>query len=573
MQESPRNRLGFSEPYSLSETDLTNTFHKCTPRTRFATGRKQAVAKNFPGHLKLHVEESSESRRAQADATSFDLNQLFESFAEATGWRVCPANSRHRSTGGLINGVERNSIEAKLPLNKRYKLVSDAPIDGMLDMVSNIVVTSEDSAWALLAQIDALAQSLIEAEQMVQRQEAQLATSVGVNIRADESEILASKLQETLSRAAVQTVSDAAAIYLLDDSTSQLKMRSCWGLPQACLSKPARDLRGSMADLEALLGNAVLLENTSLAKEWGCPEDYAAALCLPIGSPTMPHGTLWLWSDHIRDFSADHIEAAKAATEKILVDIERSILADEVLKLRSVSRNVESASLIQATRLPDTQPLHSDYEIGGWTFQGQALGGNFHLWNCNRNGELIAALGDAELAGTSGALVATTLQTVIETCWNSKHEPKQVLRKANELLWAAEDGDWRSSLAYFKVDPESGLATYGLSGSAQAYLIGANGYRTLQGTPTFLGQQPDTSFLNHQLTLEGGDLLVLASNSLISGLLHGGLTQQSLLDTIRKMSEEPVDQIVDHLARQLPLHPSAGCEQLDRSLIILRRRF
>ncbi len=531
------------------------------------------MAKNFPGHLKLHVEETLEARNSQLDPQSFDLVQLFDAFAQATGWRVCSTTPRHKITGQPATPNMGGAEPTLAPLDKRYRLVSDAPIDGMLDMVSNIAVTSEQSAWALLAQIDGLVQSLNQAEQTIQNQEAQLASSVGVNIRADESEILAAKLQDTLHRAVVQTASDAAAIYLLDDNTSMLKMRSCWGLSSSSLSKPARDLRGSMADLEALLGNAVLLENTAAAKEWGCPEDFAAALCLPIGSPTMPHGTLWLWSNHIRDFSTDHIEAAKAATEKVLVDIERSILADEVLKLRSVSRGVESASLIQATRLPDSQPLHTDYEIAGWTFQGHSLGGNFHIWNYSRHGEILAAMGDAELGGTSGAIVATTLQTIVETCWNSKHEPRQVLRKANDMLWAAEDGDWRSSLAYLKLNPVTHSGTYGLSGSIQAYLISENGFRMLKGTSTFLGQQPDTSYETNSIKLDGGEMLVFASQSLVSGLLHGGLTQQCLLETIRKMSEEPVDQIVDHLARQLPLHPPSGCEQLDRSLIIMRRKF
>lgn len=473
-------------------------------------------------------------------------------------------------TAGSNDDQSANSVAA---IEQRYRLVPDAPMDGMLDIDETLSMTSEQSAWALLVQIDAMVQALSTAEKTIENQEAQLATTVGVNIRADESESLASKLQETLSRAASGTASDAAALYLLDDSTSQLKMRSCWGLSNSALCKPARSLSSCMADLEALLGNAVLLENTSLAREWNCPEDFAAALCLPIGSPSMPHGTLWLFSDHVRDFSSEHIEVAKAATDKILVDIERSVLADEVLKLRSVSRSVESASLIQATRLPDAQPLHSDYEIAGWTFQGQSLGGNFHTWTYNRDGQIVVALGDAELGGVGGSLVATTLQTVIETCWNSKHEPKQVLRKANDLLWAAEDGDWRASLAYWMIDPNTGDAKYALSGAAQAFVIGDQGYRMLSGAPTQLGQQPDTQFATQSLRLSAGELLVLTSQSLMSGLLHGGLTQSMLLDTIRKMSDDPVDQIVDHLARQLPLNLTGNCETLDRSLIILRRRF
>jgi phosphoserine phosphatase RsbU/P len=528
------------------------------------------VAKNFPGHLKLHVGDSPEEARNQVGAQAFDVNSLYSAFAEATGWRVCPAQAHLPHSPDNQGTLDPNAPQ---PIQKRLRIVPDAPIDGMLDIGDDFNVTSEQAAWKLLVQIDGMIQNLEQAESTLQRQEAQLASSVGVNIRSDESEILASKLRESLHRAVVQTSSDAAAIYLLDEGTNELKMRSCWGLPTSALSKPARQLRGSMADLEALLGNAVLLENTNLAPEWGCPENYAAALCLPIGSPTMPQGTLWLWSNSVRDFSSDDIDSAKAATEKILVDIERSILADEVLKTRSISRGVESASLIQATRLPDTQPLHSDYEIGGWTFQGQSLGGNFHSWNYNRHGEIVAALGDAELTNTSGAIVATTLQTIVETCWNAKHESKQVMRKSNDMLWSANDGDWRCSLGYFKLDPNTGIGNYAIAGSVQGFVVGVNGYRILASVPTLLGQQPDTAFENQALRMDGGDLLVFASEGLLSGLLNGGLTQAILLETLQNMHDDPVDLIVDHLARQLPLRPTEGCEQVDRSILILRRRF
>ena len=407
----------------------------------------------------------------------------------------------------------------------------------------------------------------------MQAREAQLATALGVSIRHDEADALASRLQESLHRASELTGSDAAALYLLDDTTSELKMRSCWGMPTAALTKPPRELRGSLADLEALMGNAVLLENTSLAPEWHCPEDYAAALCVPIGSPTMPHGTLWLWSDHVRDFSTADIDAAKAAGDKILVDIERSVLADEVLKTRALNRQVESASLVQSSRLPNSQPLHDDYEIGGWTFQGQALGGNFHTWTVNRQRLICAAMGSAATHGAAGALVATSLQTVVETCWNANHKPSQVLRKANDMMWAAEDGDWRSSLCYLQIHPESGSTQLSLAGNIQAFTVGSHGFRPLAGTTTPLALQPDTRFDNQQLYMEAGELLLIVSADVVGGIQRGGFSQEALLKIVRDMHDEAVETIADHLARLLPLVDGQPSIDADRSLLLVRRRF
>lgn len=519
-------------------------------------------------HLKLHVEDpSTEVPVGPKQPARFDIVDLLSSFTQATGWSPRPiAGTPHHPSNVFLTQHPEQSL---LPLRSRMKLVCVAPIDGMLDATVDTVV-GEEEAWELLEQLDALIQELRNTERAVEIQEVQLATSLGVNVRKDEAELLLERLHESLERASSLTGSDAAAIYLLDDTTSELKMRCCVGMPMSALSKPARSLRGSLADLEALMGNAVLIENTSLAPEWNCPEEYAAAMCLPIGSPTMPHGTIWLWSDHVRDFGSADIEAVKTAADKILVDIERSVLADEVLKTRSLDRQLESASVVQASRLPSLQPLHEDYEIGGWTFQGQSLGGNFHTWTVNKHLQICAALGSAAVGGAAGALVATSVQTVVETCWNANHKPTQVLRKANDILWDAEDGDWRSALCYVQVHPESGSTQLALAGDIQAFMVGPRGFRIIRGTPTYLAEQPDTKFHNEQINLEGGELLVVASADVIGGMQSGGFSQEALLGMVSKMQDDAVEDISDHLARMLPM--TSGAEH-DRSLMIIRRRF
>ncbi|MCA9129931.1 MAG: SpoIIE family protein phosphatase [Planctomycetales bacterium] len=530
------------------------------------------MARKLPGHLKIHVEDETQlgSDGAERDV---DIDALMQAFTTATGWIPRPLGGTPHHP--VVEHVLASDPEAaKLPLKRRMRLVCSDPMDGMLDIeeLSFENRTSEEAAWELLEQIDELIQSANAAERTIAKQEAQLATSLSVSIRQDESEQLAGRLAESLHRAAAQTCSDAAAIYLLDDTTSELKMRSCWGLPTSALAKAPRDLRGCLGDLEALMGNAVLLENTALAPEWNCPEPFAAAMCLPIGSPLMPHGTLWLWSEHVRDFTAIDIDVAKAAADKILVDIERTVLADEVLKNRGIERQLDAAGLIQSSRLPSNQPLHQDYEIGGWTFQGASLGGNFHSWHYNRFHQICATMGSANTTGVSGGLVAISMQTVVETCWNSRHKPAQVLRRANDVLWETQDGDWSSSLAYLQVHPESGSVQFCMAGDIQAFQISHYGFRPLNGTQTRLAVQPDTTFRDEHLVLDGGDMLLIASSAVVSGRMNGGFSQEELLQVVRSMSDDPVQEIADHLARLLPLSVPPIADS-DRSLLLLRRRF
>jgi phosphoserine phosphatase RsbU/P len=287
----------------------------------------------------------------------------------------------------------------------------------------------------------------------------------------------------------------------------------------------------------------------------------------------MPHGTLWLFSDHIREFDSADIDSARAATDKILSDIERSVLAEEVLKTRRLNRQFESASLIQVSSLPDNQPLHEDYEIAGWTFQGQSLGGNFHTWTVNRFQQICAAMGDAASGGACGALIATSLQTIVEACWNSSHRPSQIIRKANELLWDHQDADWRSSLCYLQIHPESGSTQISLAGDIQAYILSGRGYRLVVGNTTALAVQPDTNYRNEQLYLEAGDLLIVASADALAGAQRGGISQEVLFKVLREMQEDATDEIADQLARMLPTLSTDQVEMFDRSLMLIRRRF
>ena len=179
--------------------------------------KESSVPRKLSTHLKIHVEEPARGDDPSPDRNAkFDLQALMQAFTQATGWLPCPS-----SPAGPLNATELLPEAPRpdaglLPLRSRVKLVSADPIDGMLDP-QDLQVSSEEEAWKLLEQIDQLVQQLIVAEAAVAIQETQLATAVGVSIRKDEAELLTARLHESLQRAAEQTGSDAAAIYLLDD--------------------------------------------------------------------------------------------------------------------------------------------------------------------------------------------------------------------------------------------------------------------------------------------------------------------------------------------------------------------
>ncbi len=499
-------------------------------------------------------------------------NDILEVFSEATGWQI-------RVRGGSPHALARASVNSlgsgKGALRRRFQLISTQTQDGMLDEFPELSLssTSEESAWRLLESIDDLKSQLHAAERVIAKQEAELATGIGVVLRGDETEMLCDRLQDSLQRATNLTGSDAAGIYLLDEATSMLKLRACWGLATSALSKPARLLRGSMADLEALLGNAVLLENIAMAPEWNSPEEFAAGLCVPIGSPNMPHGTLWLWSNHVRDFSAADIEAAKSSADRILIDVERSVLTTEALRGREIIKQLEAAGVLQASRLPDGQALHPDFDVDGWTFQAGPLGGNFHTWTLNSHGQICLAIADTAACGAAGAIVAASLQTIVEACWNTRHVPGQVIRKANEIAWGHDDADWRGSLGYAQIDPDSGTVQIASAGNIQSFVIGQRGFRMIATNGPAIATQPDATYKTERIMLEQGETMLMATPDVIGGIARGGFTQDSLLALVHAQAEEPATEIASQIARKLPTIHGDHSPSIDRSLLVIKRKF
>lgn len=222
---------------------------RCRQRER----RAKSVAEKSPRFLKLHVEPHADSRRpAPVDYPGWEA--LARSFERLTGYALryareddapgsagssFPIGAGPAASAGQL--VLETTGDAKRPPRKRPR-ISDA---------KEFAASVRD----LLAELEGTRTALWQ-------REAELAAGVPVIPRADETDHLAERLDAILKGGAEAVECQAAALYLLDETTSHLKLRAAWGLPKSRLLGPARPLRGAVADLEALVGHAVALEDT-----------------------------------------------------------------------------------------------------------------------------------------------------------------------------------------------------------------------------------------------------------------------------------------------------------------------
>jgi sigma-B regulation protein RsbU (phosphoserine phosphatase) len=274
------------------------------------------VSKQIPNYLKLVIEAPPSPPKIDEDLIA--LESVCAAFRSATGYTL-----------------EYVSADAPRPPS----LMWSAPVDPGVGISPRLFRLLGDGADAkaepraefepvcgLAAAIGKLWDELLLTRLALWRREAELAAGVPVIEHHDETRQLAARLEAVLRGGAEAVNCQAAALYLLDDATSELKLRSSWGLPIRRLLAEPRPLANQLADLEAMLGHAVVLSDPEMFGLWRVPEECGAAVCVPVSSPTMPLGTLWIFSDEPRDFSSVETNLIEVIAGRLASDLERQML-------------------------------------------------------------------------------------------------------------------------------------------------------------------------------------------------------------------------------------------------------
>ncbi len=405
----------------------------------------------------------------------------------------------------------------------------------------------------------------------VWEREAELAAGVPVTARPDEEAHLAQRLTSVLKSGAESIGCQAAGLYLLDDTTSSLKLRAAYGLPQQRLLDNARPLRGAVADLEALVGHAVVLEDTSLLPHWRCPEPFPAAVCVPVASPTMPLGTLWIFSQVGRDFTSEQTNLVEIIAGRIAADLDREMLLAESSHAKGRERIYDAASRWQQVRLPSIAPLLEGWEVAGWTQQADALGGDFHDWAVLPDGRLAIAVADAHGTLVEAGLNAASLHAALKSHAGYRHDAAGLLARLNDTLWSASAGDQFASLFYGTIEPASGNVEYALAGSTLGIIVRREGREILSTQSPPLGGGPDIRYALGRQQLAAGDVLLVLSDGSRKGVDGQGqpIGEGAIASLVRKHRQQPAREMATQLKRLLDRGPEAHD---DVTVLVVKRR-
>jgi phosphoserine phosphatase RsbU/P len=351
-----------------------------------------------------------------------------------------------------------------------------------------------------------------------------------------------------------------------------LKLRCCWGLPSDRLCAPARPLQGALADLEALLGHAVAMEDTDLMRHWNVPEDFPAAVCVPVATPTTLLGTLWIFCAEKRDFDDRQTNVLEIVAGRLAADLEREMLMREAVDTTQWKRQLSAAQRLQRNQLPTISPLLDGWQLSGWTTQANTVGGDFYDWFCLPNGLLAVSVGDAAGRGVEAAMAAAALKAAVRAHGPYHRDPQEALKQINLTLWTGSAGDQYAALFYGLVETATGRLCWAMAGQPSVVLLRPTGWSSLSRISPQLGESPETAYQPLDHCLQPGEAVVIFTAGLRNALQRKGRSsaEAGLAEPLLSKLHLPADQLVCATQDLLNVHP-ATAHRNDQAILVIKR--
>jgi phosphoserine phosphatase RsbU/P len=532
------------------------------------------VAKNTAPqkHLKLYTERAPKKVRPQLEAVAA-LPELLRAFQSTTGWtmQLDPAASEEAEQ------TIKKSPNLQITKSPNPKGVRPGLADAKTGTVSNTQSpipnpSTKDTAQRLADSIGELVGELLETRRVLWQREAELAAGVAVVPHREGQKHLAARLEAVLRAGAEAVGADAIGLYLLDESTTELKLRSSWGLPFDRLAAPARPLQGALADLEALLGHAVVLDDSQTMQTWNMPEEFPAAVCVPVSTPTMLLGTLWVFSNERRDFNDHETNIIEVVAGRLASDLEREMLFRAGADGATLKKQLSAAERMQQNSLPSISPLLDRWNVAGWTAQAEGVGGAFHDWFCLPQGLLCVAVGKAAAQSMAGALTASAVKTAVRAHAPYQRQAERILQQTNLTLWTGSAGDQHAGLFCGLVETATGRVCWASAGQISVLKLRPEGWQSLSRLAPSLGASPENDFEPFDVELQPGESLVIFSDSVRDAADSAGrpLGESGMAEALQDKLDLSAEELVVAAREALDAHTAAPGRH-DLGLIVIKR--
>jgi serine phosphatase RsbU (regulator of sigma subunit) len=280
--------------------------------------------------------------------------------------------------------------------------------------------------------------------------------------------------------------------------------------------------------------------------------NFISLLAIEIELSKGETGKLFLVKEEEEGFDDYQIEMVKSYVAQANIAFENQRLFSESVKTESVKRELELASHIHKSLLPERFPQEENFEIAGFIEPSKELGGDFYDFFQLDNNKTAIVIGDVSGKGMPAALYMAEIKGIFQSLAQFNLSTKELILKANETISNCFDKSHFVTLAYVVIDKGTKKFTYVRCGHCPLlfYEFKTNNTEYFTDKGIGLGIIRSKSFENHIYLYEkefhANDILVLYTDGFIEAIdkrtkkLFGFNEMKLSLETARKITAEDI---------------------------------
>jgi hypothetical protein len=330
--------------------------------------------------------------------------------------------------------------------------------------------------------------------------------------------VLRQRIAAVLAGAGVGFGCQQLRLDVLDGATTRLVTSGSWGLP--AVGSKSRLLADARADVAAMSGSAVVLDDAESLAAWPVPVDGAAAICLPVASDTTIHGTLWLSFAESRSFADAELGLMEIVAGRLALELDRLAELPGPPAVASVPASAahvvvkSTPTKPQLSLLPTQSPVLDELELAGWSLDRDRVA-SFYDWHPLADGRmLVVAASQAQGVLESPEFDGHWLQAAriaLRVHASQCQDAGELLTIANDTLWTASPGGQGLSLAVALIDSGDATGSLALAGNATAVRWRAGGCTPVVAESSPVGWHQSSAYLPRECSLVVRERLLLTT--------------------------------------------------------------
>lgn len=273
-------------------------------------------------------------------------------------------------------------------------------------------------------------------------------------------------------------------------------------------------------------------------------------------------------------FTRDDLNAIETFSDYASVAIENSRLLEQSIEKERLEKELDVAREIQRKILPLNAPDFPNLQIASVFIPAFEVGGDYYDFFKISESKLGFVIADVSGKGISAAFIMAEIKGIFESLSKTIEKPKDILIKANEILWQALDSKTFVSAAYGYFDLKERKLTFARAGHCPLYLLRNNDSQEIKPSGLGLGLSDKENF-NH--TLEEHSIELISNDTIV--LFTDGVTEaknelledfgdKHFLKVLQSNINLSADELSNKIIQEISVF-SSGHEQYDDITLVI----